>query len=127
MNISSDIDDDHTYIITEYIMIDNIITIDITAIKENAFVVTVIDENQEKSQAITIDEGAIYELKIQMLLNNCNRCLDSHDKEKIILLQLRSNLLQYSLNNNMLLDSIMHYKDVDRILNDRVTNNKCCL
>lgn len=125
-NIESSDDNVHTKVITQFFIEDNIIVLDIQAMKENAFVVTLISDI-EKVQALAIDNDAIYKLKVKMLTNLYGKCLTFDDKEKIIMVHFRSNLFQYAIDNNLLYDSIMHYKSLDRILNDRKTNNICCI
>lgn len=57
-NIYSENDSDHTYVITEGLGNNSTFTIDISAIKEKAFIVTVIDSS--RNIALAIDKDALY-------------------------------------------------------------------
>lgn len=124
-NIYSENDSDHTYVITEGLGNNSTFTIDISAIKEKAFIVTVIDSG--KNIALAIDKDALYQDILTMLCNYCDTCLCTAGKERILMVELRSNLLKYALDNDLTKDAIKHYIDLDRILNDRIINNTCCI
>lgn len=124
-NIYSEDDLDHTYIITEGLGNNSTFTIDISAMKEKAFIVTVVSSN--KDITLAIDKDALYQDILTMLCNYCDTCLCTASKERILMVELRSNLLKYALDNNLTKDAIKHYIDLDRILNDRIINNTCCI
>lgn len=123
-NIYSDSDEDHSYVITDNLGNNSSFSIDIFAIKDKAYIVTVI--STEKAIALAIDDKQLYYDKVHMITNFCNTCMDKCQKEKIIMVELRSNLLDYALANDLTEDAIKHYVDLDRILNDSVNNNICC-
>lgn len=123
-NIHSDSDEDHSHVITEGLGNNSSFSIDISAIKDKAYIVTVI--STEKAIALAIDDKQLYYDKVHMITNFCNTCMDKCQKEKIIMVELRSNLLDYALANDLTEDAIKHYVDLDRILNDSVNNNICC-
>lgn len=124
-NIYSDDDSNHTYVITEGLGNNNTFTIDISAIKEKAFIVTVI--GSDKDITLAIDKDTLYQDILTMLCNYCDTCLCTASKERILMVELRSNLLKYALDNNLTKDAIKHYIDLDRILNDKIINNTCCI
>lgn len=123
-NIYSDSDEDHSHVITDNLGNNSSFSIDISAIKDKAYIVTVI--STEKAIALAIDDKQLYYDKVHMITNFCNTCMDKCQKEKIIMVELRSNLLDYALANDLTEDAIKHYVDLDRILNDSVNNNICC-
>lgn len=123
-NIYSDSDEDHSHVITDGLGNNSSFNIDISAIKNKAYIVTVI--STEKAIALAIDDKQLYYDKVHMITNFCNTCMDKCQKEKIIMVELRSNLLDYALANDLTEDAIKHYVDLDRILNDSVNNNICC-
>ena len=114
-NMYSEEDSDHTYVIdsvessgkTEYV-------VDITDFKESAFIVTVV--STEKDVALAIDEQELYYAKVNMLLSFCSTCLDKDREYKIVLCELRSNLLKEAQEKKILIDAIQHYIDLTRIL-----------
>lgn len=123
-NIYSDSDEDHSHVITDNLGNNSSFSIDISAIKDKAYIVTVI--STEKVIALAIDDKQLYYDKVHMITNFCNTCMNKCQKEKIIMVELRSNLLVYALANDLTEDAIKHYVDLDRILNDSVNNNICC-
>lgn len=123
-NIYSDSDEDHSHVITDNLGNKSSFDIDISAIKDKAYIVTVI--STEKVIALAIDDKQLYYDKVHMITNFCNTCMDKCQKEKIIMVELRSNLLDYALANDLTEDAIKHYVDLDRILNDGINNNICC-
>ena len=124
-NIYSEDDSEHTHVITDNLGNSSTFTLDISAIKDNAFIVTVIAES--KAVALAIDYKELYYSKVHMLTNFCDTCMNKCQKEKIIMVELRSNLLDYAVSNGMTDDAIKHYIDLDRILNDSINDNICCL
>lgn len=127
-NIHSDDDSEHTHVITEGLGNQDTFTIDISAITNKAYIVTVVTET--KVNALAIDNESLYYSKVRMIENLytlCKTCPTKCQKEKIIISELRSNLLDYAIQNNMTDDAIRHYIDLDRILNDSINNNICCL
>lgn len=123
-NLYSDSDEDHSHVITEGLGNNSSFDIDVSAIKDKAYIVTVI--STEKAIALAIDDKQLYYDKVHMITNFCNTCMDKCQKEKIIMVELRSNLLDYALANDLTEDAIKHYVDLDRILNDSINNNICC-
>lgn len=123
-NVYSEEDNEHTHVITDGLGNNSTFTIDISAIKDKAYIVTVI--STEKAIALAIDDKQLYYDKVHMITYFCNTCMDKCQKEKIIMVELRSNLLDYALANDLTEDAIKHYVDLDRILNDSVNNNICC-
>lgn len=124
-NMYSEDDLDHTHVITDGLGNNSTFTIDISAIKEKAFIVTVI--GSDKDITLVIDKDALYQDILIMLCNYCDTCLNTANKERILMVELRSNLLKYALENNLTKDAIKHYIDLDRILNDKIINNTCCI
>ena len=95
-NMYSEKDEDHTQTITDINSEgSNTYSIDITEFKENAFIVTVIAET--KDVALAIDEESLYYAEVNMLVDFCNTCLDENKEYKIVMCELRSNLLNYAL------------------------------
>lgn len=124
-NMYSDQDEDHFHVITENLGNKSSFNIDISAIKDKAYIITVV--STEKVIALAIDDKQLYYDKIHMITNFCNTCMNKCQKEKIIMVELRSNLLDYALQNDLTEDAIKHYIDLDRILNDGINNNTCCV
>lgn len=124
-NIYSDSDEDHLYVFTENLGNKSSFNIDISAIKDKAYIVTIV--STEKVIALAIDDKQLYYDKVHMITNFCNTCMDKCQKERIVMVELRSNLLDYALQNDLTEDAINHYVDLDRILNDSVNNNMCCI
>ena len=122
-NMHSENDDDHTYVITDITPVDNTIAIDITEYNATSFIVTVIGENTV--HAIAYDAKNLYYQKVNMLTSFCYTCLDKHQKEKILMLQFKSQLLDYAVANNLTEDAIDYYTDICRMLNIP-TNHTCC-
>ncbi len=120
-NMYSTDDVDHQYVVTVFHTEDNIhYTIDLVNIEDNGLVVTVISTT--KDLAFAINEEAIYFSKIGLFTSFCQTCLDNTQKEKILICELRSNLLKYAINNHLLNDAVQHYKDLSRVLN----LSSCC-
>lgn len=124
-NMYSDQDEEHFHVITENLGNKSSFNIDISAIKDKAYIITVV--STEKVIALAIDDKQLYYDKIHMITNFCNTCMNKCQKEKIIMTELRSNLLDYALQNDLTEDAIKHYIDLDRILNDSINNNTCCV
>lgn len=124
-NMYSDSDENHSYVITDNLGNNSSFTIDISAIKEDAYIVTVV--STEKTIALAIDDKQLYYAKVRMITNFCNTCMNVCQKEKVIMVELRSNLLDYALQNDLTEDAIKHYIDLDRILNNNINDNMCCV
>lgn len=133
-NMYSSDDDDHNYVIDSPSISDNVITINIKEHDATSFIVSVIGSNN--AVAIAIDQKNLYYRKVNMLVTFCNTCLDKHQKEKILMCDFKSQLLEYALANQLTEDAIDYYIDLCRLLEiplehtcctySRVTNCKVC-
>lgn len=133
-NMYSSADDDHNYVIDSPSISDNVITINIKEYDATSFIVSVIGSNN--AVAIAIDQKNLYYRKVNMLVTFCNTCLDKHQKEKILMCDFKSQLLEYALANQLTEDAIDYYIDLCRLLEiplehtcctyNRITNCRVC-
>lgn len=114
-NMYSKQDADHEYVITDIISVGNVITIDVTDKYDSALIITIVGTVNDV--ALSIDYKSLYYAKVNALVQYCNTCLDKQQKERIVLCDFYSQLLQYSLDNSLTEDAIGHYQDIKRILN----------
>lgn len=121
--IHSTNDEDHTYVVQPVNVTNNVITIDITNYNNTSFIVTVL--GSENAHSIAYDEKNLYYQKVNMLTSFCYTCLDKHQKEKILMLQFKSQLLDYAIANNLTEDAIDYYIDICRLL-DMPSTHTCC-
>ena len=116
-------DTEHDIVINSPQMNDTTITIDITEYNATSFIVSVVGNNT--THAIAYDEKNLYYQKVNMLTTFCYTCLDKHQKEKILMLQFKSQLLDYAVSNRLTEDAIEYYIDICRLL-DIPSNHTCC-
>ena len=122
-NMYSENDEDHNHVVNSPNISDNTITIDITEYDSTSFIVNVVGKN-------------LYYRKVNMLVTFCNTCLDKHQKEKILMCDFKSQLLEYALANQLTEDAIDYYVDLCRLLEiplehtcctyNRITNCRVC-
>lgn len=122
-NIYSQNDEDHDYVITSPIVSDGTIEIDIAEYDATSFIVSVVSDSN--AVAIAIDQKNLYYRKVNMLTQFCETCLDKHQKEKILMCDFKSQLLEYALDNNLTEDAIDYYVDLCRLL-DIPLKHTCC-
>lgn len=121
-NIFSINDDDHTYTIMQFNVVDNTIQIDLQSnedIDTSAFIVTI-----NGISKFYFDKKELYYKSIDLLTEYCSTCLDKEQKEKLLLFILKDELLQYAISNNILEDQVNMYKDIARLLKIDVISNK---
>lgn len=118
----SDSDGDHEIVIDRPQTDSNNININIEEYNATSFIVTVI--GNETAHAIAYDEKNLYYQKVNTLVNFCYTCLDKHQKEKILMLQFKSQLLDYTKANNLTEDAIQYYVDICRLLG--IPNEHTC-
>lgn len=94
-----------------------------TDLEETAYIVTVITD--ETVRELVYDKNNLYHSTVSLLTSFCNTCLDKHQKEKIMLYGLKSQLFDYAMVNDLLEDSISYYTDICRLL-DIPTGKTCC-
>lgn len=119
----SDNDEDHEIVIDRPQTDDTNININIEEYDSTSFIVTVI--GNETAHTIAYDEKNLYYQKVNTLINFCYTCLDKHQKEKILMLQFKSQLLDYAKANNLTEDAIQYYIDICRLL-DIPSKHMCC-
>lgn len=115
-------DDDHTYTITQFNIVDNTIQIDLQSnedIDTSAFVVTI-----NGISKFYFDKKELYYKSIDLLTEYCSTCLDKEQKEKLLLFILKDELLQYAISNDILEDQVNIYRDIARLLKIDVISNK---
>lgn len=120
-NIFSTDNGDHNFTITEFTKPNNT-TIEITLDNEfdvSAFIVTI-----NGVSAFYFDKQELYYKSVELLVNHCSTCLDKEQKERIMLLVLKKQLLEYAVNNSLLEDQVNYYKDIARMLKIDVISNK---
>lgn len=123
VNMHSTDDTKHNYVIDNPVINSNIITIDLTEYNATSFIVSVI--GSENAHAIAYDEKNLYYQKVNLLTTYCYTCLDKHQKEKILMLQFKSQLFDYAIANGLTEDAIDYYVDTCRLL-DIPSNHTCC-
>lgn len=133
-NMYSENDEDHNHVVNSPNISDNTITIDIAEYDSTSFIVNVVGSNNAVS--IAIDQKNLYSRKVNMLVTFCNTCLDKHQKEKILMCDFKSRLLEYALANQLTEDAIDYYVDLCRLLEiplehtcctyNRITNCRVC-
>lgn len=114
--------DDHTYTITQFNIVDNTIQIDLQSnadIDTSAFIVTI-----NGISKFYFDKKELYYKSIDLLTEYCSTCLDKEQKEKLLLFILKDELLQYAISNDILEDQVNIYKDIARLLKIDVISNK---
>ena len=116
-------DADHEIIISSLQISDNSININIEEYDATSFIVTVV--GSETAHAIAYDEKNLYYQKVNTLVSFCYTCLDKHQKEKILMLQFKSQLLDYAKVNNLTEDAVQYYVDICRLL-DIPNEHICC-
>lgn len=119
----SDSDEDHEIVIDRPQTDSNNININIEEYDATSFIVTVV--GSETAHAIAYDEKNLYYQKVNTLISFCYTCLDKHQKEKILMLQFKSQLLDYARANNLTEDAIQYYVDMCRLL-DIPNEHICC-
>lgn len=97
--------------------------ITITDLEETAYIVTIIAD--ETVRELVYDKNNLYHNAVSLLTSFCNTCLDKHQKEKIMLYGLKSQLFDYAMVNDLLEDSISYYTDICRLLGIP-TGKTCC-
>lgn len=122
-NMYSLSDKDHDHVISTPTAYDNTITLDVAEYGPTALIVTVVGGNNDVSFAI--DQKSLYYRKVNMLVTFCNTCLDKHQKEKILMCDFKSQLLDYAITNNLTEDAIGFYVDICRLL-DISLGRTCC-
>ena len=114
--------DDHTYTITQFNIVDNTIQIDLQSnedIDTSAFIVTI-----NGISKFYFDKKELYYKSIDLLTEYCSTCLDKEQKEKLLLFILKDELLQYAISNDILEDQVNIYRDIARLLKIDVISNK---
>lgn len=119
----SDKDEDHEIVINDPEIDNKTITIDISEYNATSFIVTIVGNNT--IHAVAYDEKNLYYQKVNLLTSFCSTCLDKHQKEKILMLQFKSQLLDYAMANSLTEDAIQYYTDICRLLNIP-SNHTCC-
>lgn len=122
-NMYSTVDEDHDIVIYDFTIESDSIIIDVTEYEATSFIVNVVGTNN--SVAIAIDMKNLYYRKVNMLITFCNTCLDKHQKEKILMCDFKSQLLDYALSNSLTEDAIDYYVDICRLL-DIPLKRTCC-
>lgn len=106
-----------------------IVTIDISEwdLDRSSFIVTLqqtFDGVTSSVRKFVFDDEELYYGEVALLNSFCNTCLDKQQKERIVLLSVKEQLLQYAVKNELLEDSIDLYTDLTRLLNIDI-NNHC--
>lgn len=116
-------DDKHDIVISNPSVTGNTITINISDYNATSFIISVVGTNTAHS--VAYDKKNLYYQKVNMLTSFCYTCLDKHQKEKILMLQFKSQLLDYAMANGLTEDAIDYYVDICRLLNIP-SNHTCC-
>ncbi len=78
-----------------------------------------------------IDMNALYQAQVNLLVSYCDTCLDKQQKERILMCQFKSRLLDHALNNSLNADAVDYYNDLCRLLDLQdptcCTNHSCTL
>lgn len=117
-------EDKHDYVIIDMSKVGNTITVVmLPELDTSAFTITI-----NGILGFYYDDKELYYKQIELLTTYCNTCLDKEQKENVVVFNMRSNLLKYSLTNDLTEDAISHYKDIVRMLNIDTkgnTNGNC--
>ena len=97
--------------------------IEVKNLSDAIYVVTVVSENNIVN--IAIDEKALYLSKVNLLTFFCDTCLDKHQKEKIVLCDFKSQLLEYALANNLIDDAIDLCYSISKLLGLKKSYSNC--
>lgn len=132
-NKYSNVDGDHTHIITSFSTTSTTITIDITQINPtldiSAFTILI-----NNTIGFYYNDEELYNKQVQLLVKNCSGCLSNNVMDTIQILTLQLGLLTYAKNNHLTEDQIKIYKDIARLLcininsNSNINHctNECC-
>lgn len=97
--------------------------IEVKNLSDAIYIVTVVSETNIVS--IAIDEKALYLSKVNLLTMFCDTCLDKHQKEKIVLCDFKSQLLEYALANNIIDDAIDLCYGISKLLGLKKSYSNC--
>lgn len=117
----SDIIEDHTFSTRDFIVNDKVITVDLADwdINRSIFIVSleqILDGVSTNTRKMFIDDEELYYGEVNMLISDCSNCLHKQQKERIVLLSVKQQLLQYALKHELLEDAIQLYMDITRLL-----------
>lgn len=104
------------------------IDLDVTNYKLSAAIVTVHihDDSTQEDTTITkftLDEEFLYYNILNMVVNTCSRCLNKVEKQRMVMCNLRWELLKYAMKHELIIDSVKRYKDLIKILG--IDDNPC--
>lgn len=97
--------------------------IEVKNLSDAIYIVTVVSETNVVN--IAIDEKALYLGKVNLLTMFCDTCLDKHQKEKIVLCDFKSQLLEYALANNLIDDAIDLCYGISKLLGLKKSYSNC--
>ena len=97
--------------------------IEVKNLSDAIYIVTVVSKNNIVN--IAIDEKALYLSKVNLLTFFCDTCLDKHQKEKIVLCDFKSQLLEYALANNLIDDAIDLCYGISKLLGLKKSYSNC--
>ena len=115
-NKYSQLDEEHTYVITDFSIVgDNIqfSTDQFDSFDASAFTIYI----NNKTIGFYFDKQELYYKEVDLLTTYCSTCLDKEQKERIVLFMLKQQLLEYAVANNLIEDQISYYIDLARMLN----------
>lgn len=133
-NVGSNLDLVHTQILTledeEFEILDNdYIKVSSTLLDKmdmSAFIVTLrsYTTNYDKpfNPYFYYDRAEVFYKEVELLISQCDTCLDKHRKESIAMFILRKDLLLSAIELNILNDAVKYYIDLARILKIDVSN-----
>ena len=97
--------------------------IEVKNLSDAIYIVTVVSETNTVN--IAIDKKALYLGKVNLLTMFCDTCLDKHQKEKIVLCDFKSQLLEYALANNLIGDAIDLCYGISKLLGLKKSYSNC--
>lgn len=122
INKYSNVDGNHTHVITSFTTTSTTIVINITQINPtldtSAFTILI-----NNVLGFYYDDQELYNKQVHLLVNHCSSCLNDEIMNTIQILTLQLGLLTYAKNNHLIEDEIRIYKDIARLLCININSN----
>lgn len=127
-NMLSTADENHTVVFQDDYSLEEPIDLDVTQYSFSACVITIFfhdDDTQEDSSEskFLLDEEFVYYNVVNMVLTNLGKNSTRFHKERVVTCHLRLQLLKYSIEHNLINESIRNFIDLIRILG--IDDNPC--
>lgn len=121
-NIYSLEDLDHTKTVLNTSVVNSQLKIILGDLVDPAYVISI-----DGQFALAIDYDSVYNSKVKQLVSYCSTCLDQLQQQKIVMIDFKTQLLDYAIKNNKLEDAIDHFISLTKLLNITVNlNNNTC-